>query len=98
MGTPQAIASSGTMPNGSYQGTLTTQVSGPYQGWHVVVADPAVERDAVTDAELGGEPGQPPVLRIPAQAARGRPARNDQLGARHTRHGTDHRVQAFALD
>ncbi len=52
----------------------------------------------VRDPEPGGQPGQPAVLGVAAQAAHRRAARDDELRTRHVRHRPDDRVEAVALD
>ena len=68
-GTPQAIASSGTMPNGSYHGTQTTASAERSSAGIVVAADAAAEHEAVGDAEPLRERAQPPRLGVGGERA-----------------------------
>ena len=71
-GTPHAIASSGTMPNGSYQGTRHDQVGRAQEGRQRRARDASAQLEAVLDAVVGGEGAQAPGLGVLVQATRGR--------------------------
>ena len=66
-GTPQAAASSGVMPNGSYQGVRQDDVGRPVEGRHPPVRHLADQPDPVVDAQLPRQPHQAAGLGVAAQ-------------------------------
>ena len=74
-GTPQAIASSGTMPNGSYQGVQTTRSAERSSAGTSGAGHRADQPDPVGHPEALGQPGQPAASGSPASSsAAGPPA------------------------
>ena len=92
-GTPHAIASSATMPNGSYQGAHTTASAERSNAGTSRAGDLAEEPHPVRDAAPPASVLQPRAVGI--RPSRGT-ARDDELGLGHPRQRGDHLVDALA--
>ena len=96
-GRPQAAASSGTMPNGSYHGVQTTTSARAEQRGQGRVVHAAQHADPLVHAQVSGQPGEPTCLGVAGQLRFGRSAGDHEFRVGQPREGLQHRVHALAL-
>jgi hypothetical protein len=97
-GTPQAIASSGTMPNGSYHGAQTTTSAERSNAGSSLRSIAPAQVDAVGDAGRLRHAEQTRASGSVEQLGAWRSAGDDELGVGQAGESLDHVADALALD